>query len=87
MVEFRVADDQHLPFENNIFDAIIGEAIITFVKNKQKAVNECTRVVKPGGYIGLNEPTWIKTPPQISLNIILASQVQNQNPPITGKKS
>ena len=63
MVEFQTADVQNLPFENNIFDTVIGEAIIAFVKNKQRAVNECTRVVKPRGYIGFNEPTWIKTPP------------------------
>ena len=30
---------------------------------QQKAVNECARVTKPGGYVGLNESTWIKEPP------------------------
>lgn len=62
-VEFRVADVQNLPFEDDLFDAVIGESVITFVKDKRVAVNECVRVSKSGGYVGLNEETWMKTPP------------------------
>ena len=62
-VEFRVADVQNLPFEDALFDAVIGESVNAFVDDKQKAVNEYVRVTKPGGYVGLNEATWIKTPP------------------------
>lgn len=62
-VEFRVADAQNLPFEDDIFDAVIVESVNAFVNDKQKAVNEYVRVTKPGGYVGLNEATWIKTPP------------------------
>jgi ubiquinone/menaquinone biosynthesis C-methylase UbiE len=54
---------QNLPFEDDIFDAVISESVITFVKDKQRAVNECARVTKPGGYIGFNEETWMKIPP------------------------
>jgi arsenite methyltransferase len=61
-VEFRVADVQDLPFEDDLFDAVIGESIIAFPADKQRAVNECVRVTKPGGYVGLNESTWMKTP-------------------------
>lgn len=62
-VEFRVADAQNLPFEDAIFDAVIGEFVTAFPKDKQRAVNEYVRVTKPGGYIGFNETFWIKTPP------------------------
>lgn len=62
-VEFWVADAQDLPFEDGYFDVVIGESITAFVENKQRAVSEYVRVTKPGGYIGLNECTWIKTPP------------------------
>ena len=66
-VEFRVADIQNLPFEDDLFDVVISESVIAFPKDKQRAVNECVRVIKPGGYIGLNESTWIKSPPPSQL--------------------
>ena len=62
-VEFRTADAQDLPFEDDIFDAVITESVTAFPEDKQKAVKEYARVTKPGGYVGLNESTWLKVPP------------------------
>jgi ubiquinone/menaquinone biosynthesis C-methylase UbiE len=62
-VEFRQADAQDLPFTDGLFDAVITESVTAFPEDKQRAVNEYVRVTKPGGYIGLNESTWLKTPP------------------------
>ncbi len=62
-VEFRVADAQDLPFEDNLFDAVITESVTAFPEDKQQAVNEYARVTRPGGYVGLNESTWRKVPP------------------------
>jgi len=62
-VEFRVADAQDLPFEDGLFDAAITESVTAFPEDKQKAVGEYARVVKPGGYVGLNESAWLKIPP------------------------
>ena len=62
-VEFRVADAQSLPFEDATFDAVIGESVIAFLEDNQRAVCECVRVSKQGGYVGLNERIWIKAPP------------------------
>ena len=61
-VEFRVADVQDPPFDDALFDAVIGESIFAFLEDKQRGVNECVRVTKPGGYVGLTEATWVKTP-------------------------
>ena len=66
-VEFRVADVQDLPFEDDLFDAVIGESITALPDDKQRAVNEYMRVTKPGGHVGLNESTWLKTPPPAEL--------------------
>lgn len=63
LVEFRVADAQELPFEDNRFDAVITESVTAFPADKQKAVNEYARVTRPGGYVGMNESTWLKIPP------------------------
>ena len=62
-VEFRVADAQDLPFEDDVFDAVITESVTAFTEDKQRAVKEYARVTKTGGYIGLNESTWLKVPP------------------------
>lgn len=62
-VEFKVGDAQNLPFEDDLFDAVIGESLIVFVEDKLKGLNEYVRVTRPGGYVGLNEATWLETPP------------------------
>ena len=62
-VAFRVADAQDLPFEDDLFDAVITESVTAFPEDKQRAVNEYVRVTKPGGYVGLNESAWLKVPP------------------------
>ncbi len=61
--EFRVADAQNLPFMDGTFDAVVTESVTVFPEDKQKAVGEYTRVTKTGGHVGLNEATWLKTPP------------------------
>ena len=66
-LEFRTADAQNLPFEEDLFDAVICESVTAFLKDQQRAVNEYVRVAKHGGYVGLNEGTWIKTPPPTEL--------------------
>lgn len=72
-VAFRVADAQDLPFEDGLFDAVITESVTSFPKDQQRAVDEYTRVTKPGGYVGLAESTWLKTPPPPEL-VAWASQ-------------
>ena len=62
-VEFRVADAQDLPFEDITFDAIICESVNAFIGDRPGALREYMRVAKHGGYIGLNEVTWLKEPP------------------------
>ncbi len=72
-VSFKVANAQDLPFEDNLFDVVIGKFISGLLDNKQRGINEYLRVTKPGGYVGLNEATWIKTPPPIELVRYLSS--------------
>lgn len=63
-VEFRVADARDLPFEDGRFDVLLCESVNTFIPELEKAASEYYRVVKPGGYVGLNEAIWIKEPPE-----------------------
>jgi len=57
-VEFRVADAFQLPFEDDQFDAVIVESVLTPLPgDKTQALAEMVRVVRPGGRIGVNEST------------------------------
>jgi ubiquinone/menaquinone biosynthesis C-methylase UbiE len=62
-VELRTADVMELPFEANRFDAVLCESVLIFVDDQARAIRECVRVTKPGGYVGLNEAFWFKEPP------------------------
>ncbi len=61
-VEFRMANILELPFETNRFDVVIVESVVAFVEDKARAIRECTRVARPGGYVGLNESFFTQAP-------------------------
>jgi SAM-dependent methyltransferase len=68
--EFRVADAMYLPFEDDRFDVLICESVNTFVPDLARAASEYARVVKPGGYVGMNEGIWIETPPEAGARLM-----------------
>jgi SAM-dependent methyltransferase len=61
-VAFQAASVLDLPFEVDRFDIVFCESVIAFVADKPRAIQECIRVAKPGGYVGLNESFWVKEP-------------------------
>ncbi|MBN1763314.1 MAG: class I SAM-dependent methyltransferase [Methanomicrobia archaeon] len=62
-VEFTIGDAQNLPFTEGVFDAVMCESVVAFAKDKQQVIREYARVTKLGGYVGMNEVTWVETPP------------------------
>jgi ubiquinone/menaquinone biosynthesis C-methylase UbiE len=48
-IEWRVADAQELPFNEDSFDLVISQFGLMFVPDKPKALAEARRVLKPGG--------------------------------------
>ncbi|MGB8020632.1 MAG: class I SAM-dependent methyltransferase [Candidatus Nanopelagicales bacterium] len=64
LVELALADVVALPFEDGRFDLVIVESVLAFVADKQRAIAECVRVTRPGGWVGMNEVVWIDEPPQ-----------------------
>jgi ubiquinone/menaquinone biosynthesis C-methylase UbiE len=81
--EFRVADAQDLPFDDDTFDAVITESVAAFPEDKQRAANEYARVTRPGGYVGLNESTWLQTPPPPEMIAWVSQEVGAQVKPLT----
>jgi len=57
-VDFRVADVFELPFEDESFDVVILESVLTPLPgDKSEALGEVVRVLRVGGLIGVNEST------------------------------
>ena len=54
---FQVADAERLPFEAGIFDAILCECAFCTFPDKRQAATEFSRVLKPGGRIGISDLT------------------------------
>lgn len=52
-ITLQQANAMKLPFENETFDVVFNEAMLTMLngKSKQKAVSEYYRVLKPGGIL------------------------------------
>jgi len=46
---FDVADGERLPFANNSFDLVFAHGVVQYTANPQQLVEECHRVLKPGG--------------------------------------
>jgi ubiquinone/menaquinone biosynthesis C-methylase UbiE len=63
-IETRPGDVLSLPFEADRFEAVLVESVLAFVEDKARALQECVRVTKPGGYVGLNETVWLLRPPE-----------------------
>ena len=57
-LSYEVADATDLPFEDDQFDAVFANGMIEHLPVPGDGVAELTRVLKPGGVIGLRSPDW-----------------------------
>jgi SAM-dependent methyltransferase len=64
LVTTELADVLDLPFPPGRFDAVLVESVLAFVVDKQKALSECVRVTRAGGWVGMNETLWRTDPPE-----------------------
>lgn len=47
--DLREADGEHLPFDDNTFDLVFAHGVVQYTAHDQALVDECHRVLKPGG--------------------------------------
>ena len=57
-VETAPADAEHLPFGDESFDLVLGHAVLHHIPDLRRALDECARVLKPGGTLAvMGEPS------------------------------
>ena len=71
LVNFSQGDAEQLRFEDNTFDAVICECAFCTFPDKSSAASEFTRVLRPGGQVGLSDLTRAGTLPD-ELETLLA---------------
>jgi len=61
---WAIADAQALPFAAGSFDAVLVESVSVFLDDIAQGFREYARVIRPGGYVGVTESTWLPEPNQ-----------------------
>jgi ubiquinone/menaquinone biosynthesis C-methylase UbiE len=54
-LRFLLGDLKQLPLPDQSFDIVLCESVLIFIKDKKKALAEMERVLKPNGYLIINE--------------------------------
>jgi arsenite methyltransferase len=62
-VQFVKGDAQRLPFGDDTFDAAISECT-TCLLDKERAIQEMVRVVRPEGFVGIHDVCWKTDTPE-----------------------
>ncbi|MBT8339527.1 MAG: methyltransferase domain-containing protein [Desulfatitalea sp.] len=59
-IEFKQADAENLPFEDNTFDRVVSGMMLGLAVNQEKVVEEMHRVLSPGGQVVISAhgPEW-----------------------------
>jgi len=52
-VDWRLVDGALLPFDDSFFDLVLSFSVLEHIPDKEHAIDEAVRVLKPGGRLGL----------------------------------
>ena len=70
-VEFRVAQAEALPFEDDVFDAAVSNFVVSHLSRPERAISELVRVLHGGGRLALT--TWDQADRMRLLGVFLDS--------------
>ena len=77
--DFRVCDVEALPFDNDLFDAVVGIRVLHHL-NMEGAFREIIRVLKPGGRIAFCEPNMLNPQIMIQKNVPWIKKLMGDTP-------
>lgn len=60
-IEFKIADAESLPFDDNSFDVVVSRHMLWTTVNPEVVFKEWFRILKPGGKIVYIDGNWYKT--------------------------
>jgi SAM-dependent methyltransferase len=83
--ELRVADGERLPFPDDAFDLVYAHGVVQYTADPQRLVEECRRVLKPGGgavFQVYNRVSWLN-----ALSKLMKVGLEHEDAPVLLKFS
>ena len=81
--DLREADGEQLPFEDNAFDLVFAHGVVQYTPGARKLVDECRRVLKPGGeavFQVYNRISWLN-----ALSKVMKVPLEHEDAPVLRK--
>jgi SAM-dependent methyltransferase len=83
--DLREADGEQLPFPDDTFDLVFAHGVVQYTPNGRALVEECRRVLKPGGeavFQAYNRVSWLN-----ALSKIMKVPLEHEDAPVLRKYS
>jgi len=83
--DLREADGEHLPFDDNAFDFVFAHGVVQYTTHDQALVDECRRVLKPGGtamFQAYNRISWLH-----ALSKVMKVPLEHEDAPVLKRYS
>ena len=83
--DLREADGEHLPFPDDAFDLVYAHGVVQYTADGQALVDECRRVLKPGGeavFQVYNRVSWLN-----ALSKLMKVPLEHEDAPVLNKYS
>ena len=83
--EFSIANGEELPLEENSYDLVYAHGVVQYTANPEQLVDECRRVLKPGGlaiFQVYNRVSWLN-----ALSKLMKVDLEHDDAPVLLKFS
>ncbi len=83
--DLREADGEHLPYADGTFDLVFAHGVVQYTPDSRALVEECRRVLKPGGdaiFQVYNRISWLN-----ALSKVMKVPLEHEDAPVLGRYS